>query len=108
MAGATFTDTSFIEDLVFAERAGLSVGPNIAAWLRGKRYRAGFYLQPLAAYEQTAVRLEDRETATRIGSAVLTRYRTYGYEPILVPDRSVEERVAFVLAHVKAMSADPL
>jgi predicted ATPase len=103
-----FTDTSFIEDLVFAERAGLSVGPNIAAWLHGKRYRAVFYLQPLAAYEQTAVRLEDRETAMRIGAAVLTRYRTYGYEPILVPDRSVEERVAFVLAHVKAMSADPL
>ena len=33
-----FTDTSFVEDIVFASRAGIRMGPGVQSWLQTKRY----------------------------------------------------------------------
>ena len=95
-----FTDTSYIENLVFSERAGIAIGPNLKAWLRRKRYKAVFFLDPLAAYEQSAVRLESAQVAQQISEAVRQRYRDYGYQPVRVPAVSVAERVAFIREHL--------
>lgn len=95
-----FTDTSYIENLVFSERAGIAIGPNLKAWLRRKRYKAVFFLDPLDAYEQSAVRLESAQVAQQISEAVRQRYRDYGYQPIRVPAVSVAERVAFIREHL--------
>ena len=93
-----FTDTSFIEDLVFCERAGLAIGPNTEAWLRAKRYRRVLFLEPLDGYASTAVRMESESLARQISEDVRQRYVTYGYEVIDVPVLPVAERVAWVLA----------
>ena len=61
-----FTDTSFLETLVFGQRAGITVGPNIEAWLRRKRYQRVFFLDPLEDYQQTAVRMESNDLARQI------------------------------------------
>ena len=97
-----FTDTSFLETLVFGARAGLAVGPNIEAWLRHKRYKAVFFLDPLEGYEQSAVRMESHGLALRISEQVRATYQQYGYEPVVVPALSVAERVAFIQSRVKS------
>ena len=32
------TDTSFIETVVFAARAGIEMGPGVESWIQSKRY----------------------------------------------------------------------
>jgi predicted ATPase len=91
-----FTDTSFLETVVFGRRAGITIGPNIKSWLHHKRYKVVFFLEPLEAYEQSAVRLESRRVAMQISSQVRACYQVYGYEPVAVPSASVSERVAFI------------
>ena len=95
-----FTDTSFIEDLVFAARAGIEMGPGVESWLRNKRYQKVFFLEPLEAYEQSRVRMESRDVSMQISAQVRERYQEYGYEPVMVPAGPVGERVAFVLSHI--------
>ena len=94
-----FTDTSFIEDLVFASRAGIKMGPGIESWLRIKRYQRVFFLEPLEAYEQNRVRLETRDVSHLISAHVRKRYQEYGYDLVLVPAGPVADRMAFILSH---------
>lgn len=91
-----FTDTSFLETLVFANRAGISMGPNIKEWLQKKRYLKVFFLEPLAAYAQSEVRLESASITIQINEQLRSTYRRYGYDVVMVPDLPVEERVAIV------------
>jgi predicted ATPase len=103
-----FTDTSIIEDLIFGDRAGLQTGPKFQAWLRHKRYKAVFFLDPLTDYEQTAIRIESHQAALDISAAVKARYRHHGYDLIAVPSAPVEERVLFIVDHIApAGTPDP-
>ena len=95
-----FTDTSFIEDVVFAARAGLVMGPGIEAWLRQRRYRRVFFLEPLEAYAQTRVRMESQDVAAQISAEVYACYQAYGYEPVRVPAGPVAERLAFIQSYI--------
>jgi predicted ATPase len=96
-----FTDTSFVEDLVFSERAGIAFGPNTERWLQRKPYRRVFFLEPLEAYERTSVRIESRQLAEQISEQVRRRYQALGYELIAVPAVPVEQRIALVLEALK-------
>ena len=102
-----FTDTSFIEDLVFASRAGIRMGPGVESWLRTRRYRTVFFLEPLTIYEQNQVRMESHALAQKISAQVLERYRQYGYEPLMVPIGTVAERIKFILTHSTTTTAKP-
>ncbi len=95
-----FTDTSFIEDVVFSRRAGIHLGPNIEQWLQTKRYKKVFFLEPLALHEVTDVRIESQVVARQISREVQAEYERYGYELVRVPARSVSERVSYVLSHL--------
>lgn len=95
-----FTDTSFIENLVFSDRAGIATGPNLESWLRSKRYKVVFFLDSLDTYEQSSVRLESQQVALQISEEVRQRYQRYGYHPVSVPPVSVAERVAFIRSHL--------
>jgi len=96
-----FTDTSFIEDLVFGRRAGIVAGPNLVSWLRAKRYKKVFFLDPLQSYEQSQVRMESHAVAHQISGQVRECYRAYDYELVVVPSASVDERLALILSHVE-------
>ena len=98
-----FTDTSFLETLVFGARAGIIVGPKIQSWLRRKRYRAVFFLDPLEDYEQSDVRLESHQIAMQISKQVQASYRHFGYEVIVVPAAPVAERVSFILSRIETV-----
>ena len=96
-----FTDTSFLETLVFGTRAGLEVGPNLDGWLRNKRYETVFFLDPLEDYEQSPVRIESAELAMQISAQVRATYEAYGYQVIAVPSGSVADRVAFITRNIR-------
>ena len=98
--GVVFTDTSFLETLVFTERAGITVGPNIERWASRLRYATVFFLDPLEQYQQTAVRREDAATAAAISREARACYSRFGYQPVTVPAGDVDERVAFILAAI--------
>ncbi len=91
-----FTDTSFVEDLPYTERAGIEVGPNLLSWLRRRRYARVFFLEPVTDYEATDVRMESAELARRLSEAVRQAYVDLGYEVVDVPAGSVDERLGFV------------
>ena len=95
-----FTDTSFLETLVFGERAGLEAGPNLNNWIHNKRYQKVFFLDPLEDYEQSAVRMESAGLAKQISAQVRAAYQRFGYQLISVPPGSVAERMDFVLGSV--------
>ena len=95
-----FTDTSVVEDLVYCARAGIEVGPRLQAWLRAKRYKRVFFLEPLKLYEATPLRRESQALARRLSAEVLARYRDFGYDPVLVPAAPLEERVARIRSHL--------
>ena len=90
------TDTSLIETVVFAERAGMELGPQLQDWLQHQRYRRVFFLEPLPAYEESAVRMESRALAERISQQVRAAYEAHGYELTSVPAMPLAERVKFV------------
>ena len=83
------TDTSFIETLVFAERAGIEMGPGVDSWLKTKRYRAVFFLDPIQEYQSSEVRMESHQVAINISKEVAEAYFKYGYNVINVPAMSV-------------------
>ena len=91
-----FLDTSAIEDLVYAERAGLAVGPNIQSTLRHLRFDAVFFLEPVPWEED--VRLESPALALALGQEVFDRYTAWGYAPIRLPLEPVEERLRTLVA----------
>ena len=97
---AVFTDTSFIEDLVFGARAGIVIGPKVESWLRRKRYQTVFFLDPLEDYEQSQVRIESHSVAKQISEDVRKEYQRHGYKLVAVPAKSVAERVVFIEAHI--------
>ncbi len=97
---ALFTDTSFIEDVVYSRRAGIEVGPNVCDWLNKKRYRQVFFLEPVGVHETTEVRMESRTLAHQLGLAIQEEYRRFGYEPIVIPAVSTPERVRMIVQHL--------
>ena len=68
------------------------------------RFKTVFFLAPIDAYEQTAVRMEDQELAVQISEWVQTAYRHWGYELVEVPSMSVADRVDFVTAKIDSGS----
>ena len=93
-----FTDTSFIETVVFGKRAGIEMGPNTKLWLQNKRYKRVFFLEPIQTYQQTAVRMESQNIALQISQQIREAYMEYGYELISVPFASVAERLEFIIS----------
>ena len=87
------SDTSFIENLVFCDQAGLVLGPHLQQWVHNYRYKMVFFLAPLEDYESTPERLETPSSAAQISAQILRRYRDFGYEPVLIPAGSVESRL---------------
>ena len=99
--GVVFTDTSFIETVVFSRRTGIQIGPNISQWLReewSKRVIV-FFLSPLpkSVYEQTQVRVESNLVSQMISDEVQSAYLEFGLNMVHVPPVTVEQRLGIVL-----------
>ena len=94
------TDTSLVETVVFAERAGMEMGIELEDWLRRQRYRRVFFLEPLPRYEGSAVRMESEAVARRLSEQIQDRYRSFGYAPGSVPALPLADRVKFLVSRI--------
>ena len=98
---SVMADTSFIETLVFSERAGIEMSPSVEEWIRKKRYNIVFFLSSpelrTGSYETSAVRMESHSVALQISQEIQAAYRRYGYELVVVPtEMTVAEKCDFV------------
>ena len=99
-----FADTSFVEDLAYARRAGIEVGPGVRAWLARLRYARVFFLAPLEEYESTEVRLESQRLAAELSAEIRACYEgELGYELCVVPAAPTAERVRIVRESVASL-----
>jgi len=94
------TDTSFIETVVFANRAGIEMGPSVESWIKSKRYSKVFFVEPIEEYEASSVRMESEKMAKEISAQIQDMYRFYGYELTMVPAMPLAERCIFVCEHI--------
>jgi predicted ATPase len=62
-----------------------------------KRYKKIFFLEPLS-FEKDYARIEDEKRAKKLSELLKKAYLDLGYEVIIVPKMSVEERTKFILS----------
>lgn len=103
--GMAFTDTSFVETVVFSRRTGIHIGPNVSRWLREQwqEKMLVFFLSslPQSQYEQTSVRMESSSEAQSISEEVRSAYREFGLHVEDVPPVSVDRRAAMILERLR-------
>ena len=93
-----FTDTSFIETVVFGARAGIEMTPEVENWIKCKRYRKVFFLGTEDEYRSSKVRMETEKVALQISQQVKEAYSRYGYQLVEVPSKmSLDQRISFIL-----------
>ena len=65
-------------------------------WLRKKRYKRVFFLEPIPDYERSEVRMESQALARQLSDQVRALYADYGYTLISIPAMPLEERLSLI------------
>lgn len=65
-----------------------------------RRYREIFLFDPLP-FVRDHIRTEDPGTAAQIDREIEDAYRSMGYDPIRIPPIPLNERVTYILSHVR-------
>jgi predicted ATPase len=94
-----FLDRGIVDGDGYCHHFGIS-SPEGIEELGRKRYEKVFVLQRLPEYKNDSVRLEDSKEAEKIHKAVVDAYIRFGYELIMVPVSSPEERIKFILEKI--------
>jgi len=63
-------------------------------------YSGIFILEPLSSYENTPLRREDQGTGKIIHEKIRQVYETAGYTPVIIPAKSLDERLSEVLEKI--------
>jgi len=79
---------------------GVAPWPELEAALRARRYNRTVFVFPpwREIYVNDTERTQDWAHAERVFQIVMTTLPALGYEPVIVPIGTLEERAAFVLA----------
>jgi predicted ATPase len=64
-------------------------------------YTAVFLLDPLEKYQQTAVRVEDKEKAMKLHEMIAQVYTELGYKILKIPPISIERRTELILSNLR-------
>lgn len=105
--GTIFFDRGIPDTLCYARLAGLSpeLERDAAAMCREYRYWRRVFLAPpwREIYETDAERRQGFEEAIRTCDLMVKTYRECGYETVMLPLDSIEERADFVLAGIREL-----
>jgi len=101
--GVVFLDRGRLDGLAYLRHFGAVPSAEQLELLTGRAYDHVFLLETLEVFEDRpdSGRMSKREDSIAIARGIEDVYREYGYEPIGVPECSVEERVAFVQGHLE-------
>ncbi|MDB5165046.1 MAG: hypothetical protein JWL89_672 [Candidatus Saccharibacteria bacterium] len=97
----TFFDRGMHDTLAYMRHYGYTIEDWVHQLMETSRYRKIFLLEPLPKYQQDYARTEDQSFIDNIQQLLRDSYREFGMEPITVPAASLDERVTFVLNHLK-------
>ncbi|NMH28048.1 AAA family ATPase [Flavobacterium silvaticum] len=101
-AELVFIDRGIPDVLAYMHYIGDSYPAAFDTACREYKYDGIFMLPPWEEiYQSDNERYENFEQALLIHEHLLETYRRYGYDPIMVPKDTVENRVAFVLSALK-------
>ena len=91
-----FLDRSIIDGYAYCKNAKVPVPQAITENARS-RYDKVFLLDPIDTYETDSVRFESLEEGQKIHSAIISAYKTFGYELNTVPRLPPEQRADFII-----------
>lgn len=94
-----FLDRAVPDSIAYYELEGLAMEEPLALSQR-VRYQRVFLFERLS-FEKDAVRWEDQEQAARLEKMLARAYADLDYAVVRVPIMTVEQRVEFVLWHLK-------
>lgn len=100
--GPVFLDRSRLDGIAYCRHYGTPPPPELLEAAERIRYDHVFVLDTLShVHVRTASgRTSDRATSLALRERIVEVYAEYGYEPVPVPEMSVEERVRFVLERI--------
>ncbi|HVS58504.1 MAG TPA: ATP-binding protein [Candidatus Saccharimonadales bacterium] len=96
-----FLDRGMHDTLAYLHHYGFVVENWVEELMHEASYSAVFLLEPLAEYVEDYARTEDEKFTHALHRLLHEAYATFGMEPVYVPPMSVEDRVKFVLSHIK-------
>lgn len=91
-----FLDRGCIDGLAY-EVPGSNKYKKIAQTAANLHYDVIFLIEQLNITKKTAVRRENKKEAQQLSDKIKRLYQQAGYNPILVPNGPLEERVEFIL-----------
>ena len=100
-----FLDRAVPDSIAYFRAAGFDIKEPLEN-SRAVRYVAVFHFERLG-FEKDRVRAEDEKVAERLDGFLMEGYRMLGYEPIIVPVMSVEERAGFILERMPGGAFSP-
>lgn len=99
----SFYDRSIIDALAYLEKDGIDIPQEWEQLASKNRYGKQVFITPpwKEIFVNDHERRESWQEVLHVHEYLVTGYRERGYEVIIVPKVSVEERVAFILDHFK-------
>lgn len=96
----TFFDRGMQDTTAYLKYYDFEIDDWINQLMTKSRYKKVFLLEPLAEYQKDYARTEDKQFNSSIGDLLEAAYTEYGMQPILVPPKSVQERVDYIMKHI--------
>lgn len=93
----SFQDRGIPGGIGFFLAEGLEPPERLLKAAQGAEYAGIFLLEPLATYENTEIRVENREKALRVHGEIRRVYESLGYELHIIPNLPLAERVHTVM-----------
>lgn len=105
----TFFDRSFIDVASAVALTGLKAPDRLLVALESKRYAPVVFISPPweALFQTDAERRHEFSEAVAEYDVLVPTYLRHGYEIVFIPQRSIAERVSFVLSTVSSCEASP-
>ncbi len=97
----TFFDRGMQDTIAYLEANDLAVEPWVSEQMNYSTYRKVFLLMPVGEFQKDYARTEDAAFTERIHGLLEDAYSKQGIEVVVVPPLEIEERVDFILQHVK-------
>ena len=98
-----FFDRGLIDVVAYMNIDNLEIPEFISDVLNENKYHSTVFITPIweEIFENDRERKENIEQAIVIEKQLIKCYQSYGYNIIEIPKLSVEERVNFIISHIK-------
>ncbi|MBU1198525.1 MAG: ATP-binding protein [Nanoarchaeota archaeon] len=100
-AGVVFFDRGVPDSLIYFEYRKFEPPQKLLDIVGKCGYEKVFLLEQLQTHEKNDYRVEDEEESKLISGLIRQTYEKLGYDVIVIPPVSVEERLKLILKHVE-------